>query len=458
MAKTFKDLLTRVDRGAWIRFFVALGGLTLAFACAVFSSAASEAGNVIATAVFASLALMLAAGVGVATIPYLGRRVLAGRVRDHLQYDLTREGTAYLVAAVLVGIAALNTANNLLFIVLAAMLAAIGVSGFASAADLRGLELDIDVPSSAFARRPVAVRVRLHNPRHWMPAFSVTVDAPSEKKKKKPGWEWQKSQFTFPKRQRWIELPDYQLRRKATPPKPPKVLTRPVYFTFVVPRGAAEAHVELAFPRRGHYTQDGFTLSTRFPFSFLIKSRRVRLESDLIVYPPLMEPDDLLDVLPLVTGEFVSFARGRGTELYRIREHTPDDLARHVDWKATAKTGSLKVREFTREDERRLRIVFDNAEPGQISPSAYEHAISLAASLACHFYSENVELSFAGANYDGPQDLDSFLRYLALIEPSRADWALEMLQVSSDFNLIITARKPGSIPGPLWESSYVIYM
>jgi len=133
-------------------------------------------------------------------------------------------------------------------------------------------------------------------------------------------------------------------------------------------------------------------------------------------------------------------------------------MARYVDWKATAKTGSLKVREFTREDERRLRVVFDNAEPGQVLPSAYEHAVSLAATLASHFYAENVDLSFAGSNYDGPQDLDSFLRYLALIEPTHSDWMLEMLTVSSDFNLILTARKPGSIPGPLWECSYVIYM
>jgi uncharacterized protein (DUF58 family) len=458
MAKLFKSLVAKVDREAWLRFFLALAGLALAFASAVFSSAASEAGNVMATAVFASVALFLAGVVGVLTVPYLARRVVAARVRDHFHYEFTREGIVYLIAALLIGVAALNTANNLLFIILAAMLAAVFVSGIASAAILRRLELDIAVPSNAFAGRPVGVRVRVQNPRHWIPSFSVTVDAPGEKKKRSSGWEWQKSQFVFPKRRRWLQLPDYQLRRKPSLPKPAKVLTRPVYFTFIAPKSTGEAHVELAFPRRGHYSQDSFSLSTRFPFSFLTKSRRVHLDRELVVYPALMEPDDLLDVLPLVTGEFVSFVRGRGTELYRIRDHTADDMARYVDWKATAKTGSLKVREFTREDERRLRVVFDNAEPGQVLPSAYEHAVSLATTLACHFYAENVDLSFAGSNYDGPQDLDSFLRYLALIEPSPSDWMLEMLPVSSDFNLILTARKPGSIPGPLWECSYVIYM
>jgi uncharacterized protein (DUF58 family) len=133
-------------------------------------------------------------------------------------------------------------------------------------------------------------------------------------------------------------------------------------------------------------------------------------------------------------------------------------MARHVDWKATAKTGSLKVREYTREDERRLRIVFDNPEPGRVSPEAYERGVSLAASLACHFAQENVDLSFAGSNYTGGQRLDDFLRHLALIQPLPSEWVLESMPVSTDFNVILTSRTPGSIPNPIWECSYVVYM
>jgi uncharacterized protein (DUF58 family) len=190
----------------------------------------------------------------------------------------------------------------------------------------------------------------------------------------------------------------------------------------------------------------------------LIKSRSVALERELVVYPAMVEPDDLLQILPQITGEYMSFVRGRGSELYRIREHTPDDLARYVDWKATAKTGSLKVREYTREDERRLRIVFDNPEPGRVSPASYERAVSLAASLACHFAQENVDLAFAGSGYTGAHRLDDFLRHLALIQPQQSDWVLESMPVSTDFNVILTSRTPGSIPNPIWECSYVIYM
>jgi uncharacterized protein (DUF58 family) len=458
MANLFKSLGVNIDREAWVRFFLALAGLALAFAAAIFSAAASEAGNVLATAVFASSALILSGVVGVLTVPYLARRVVAARVRAALHYELTREGTAYLVVILVIGVAALNTANNLLFIVLAAMLSAIVVSGIASAAVLRGLELDVDIPQNAFAGRPITVRVTLHNPRLWTPSFSVSVQAPTDDKKKRRRWEWEKTRFTFPKRRQWLQLPDYTLRRKLLLPPPPKILTRPVYFAFVPAGQTSAAQVELVFPRRGQYSQEGFRVSTRFPFSFLVKSRSVPLERELLVYPAMIEPDDLLEILPLVTGEYMSFVRGRGSELYRIREHTPDDMVRYVDWKATAKTGSLKVREFTREDERRLRVVFDNPEPGRVSPEAYERAVSLAASLASHFAEENVDLSFAGSNYDGSQRFDDFLRHLALIEPQPSDWVLESMPVSTDFNIILTSRTPGSIPNAIWECSYVIYM
>jgi uncharacterized protein (DUF58 family) len=455
----FKSILANVDREAWQRFFMGVAGLGLAFTAAVFSSVARERGNVLATAIFAISALFLALIVGLLTVPFLARRVAAARMKDAFDFELTRVGMVYLLVCLVIGIAAVNTANNLLFIVLAAMLAAIGVSGISSAAVLRRLELDVILPRNAFARVPVQIRVNLINPRLWMPAFSVKVFSPVDKKKQRRGWEWNKTEFAFPKKKRWVRMPDYTLSRKSAPPVPARILTRPVYFTFVAPQDTAGTELEVAFPRRGHYSQEGFSIATRFPFSFLVKSRKVRLERDLMVYPSLLEPDDFLDVLPMITGDFVSFMRGRGTELYRIREATPQDPGRFVDWKATAKTGHLKVREFTREDERRLRLVFDNPEPGHVSMPAYERAISMAASLACHFNTENIDLSYAGSCYDGGLHLADFLRYLATVQPdSRDPQFLDALPVSQDYNVILTSRKPGSLPSALWHSSYVIYM
>src|SRR6266700_3351965 len=96
----------------------------------------------------------------------------------------------------------------------------------------------------------------------------------------------------------------------------------------------------------------------------------------------------------------------------------PEDSARHVDWKATAKSGSLKVREFAREDERKLCIAFDNPEAGSISEKEYERAVDLAASLAWHFSSEAAEVSYLIPGRPRSRDLHEFLAWLALVEPA----------------------------------------
>src|SRR5690242_11778346 len=106
----------------WVRFLLALVGLILAFGAALFSTVA--------------------------------RQVAGERVRDAFDYDVTRVGIIYVLTILLIGIAALNTGNNLLYVIVAAMLAAILVSGVASAVVLEDLELDIGLPEQVFAGRP----------------------------------------------------------------------------------------------------------------------------------------------------------------------------------------------------------------------------------------------------------------------------------------------------------------
>jgi uncharacterized protein (DUF58 family) len=200
-------------------------------------------------------------------------------------------------------------------------------------------------------------------------------------------------------------------------------------------------------------------LATRFPFSFLVKTRRIVLAREVLVYPSVEATDDLLEILPMITGEFEVFVRGRGNDLYRIREHMPEDSARHVDWKASAKSGSLKVREFTREDERRLRLVFDNPAPGLVSESAYERGVAIAASLGWHFAAENTDLSFVAQGYAGSRDIYDFLAHLATVAPTTGESLISQLSTGGDdYNIVLTAQPRGSIPTALWASSYFVFL
>jgi uncharacterized protein (DUF58 family) len=441
----------------WLRFLVAIVGLALAFAAALFSTVLGESGNLWATIILASAALVLAALVGVTTVPYLARQVVASRIRDAMDYDVTRAGVTYIVITVVIGVAAINTGNNLLYIIVAALLSAILVSGIASAVVLRNLELEIHLPEHIFAGRPALARVVLRNQSRWLPSFSVRV-VPAKRRVKK-SWRWEPYTFAVPRNRppegQWIRLRDRRLRLVVSKPERP-ILQRAVYFPFLAASQELRADLEICFPARGRYQDNDFGLATRFPFAFLTKTRRIALAREVIVFPSVETPEAFLKVLPMVTGEFETFVRGRGYDLYRIREYMPEDSARHVDWKATARTGALKVREFSREDERKLRVVFDNPMPGTLTSEAYEQAVHLAASLGWHFYHEDAEISFVASGLEPTSDVFGFLRHLALAEPQQVTSILERLRPSDDYNVIVTARDRSQMPANLAARSYIV--
>ena len=466
----------------WIKFLLALVGLGLAFGAALISTAWGEAGNLWASVILASLALLMAAFVGLVTVPYLARRVALERLRQTFHYEVTKAGVIYVLVTLVIGIAALNTGNNLLYIVVAAMLAAILVSGLVSALVLRGLELEVRLPEHMFAGRPVLGRVVLRNPRRILPSFSIRV-VPAHKKKEKKirkQWKWERTTFTFPLNRapenQWVRLRDWRVRRVDVAPPPPGIFEGMIYFPYLPPGADLTADLELRFDRRGRYCESSFGVATRFPFAFLTKTREIALEREILVYPAIQPPDELFEILPLVRGEWESFQRGRGSDLYRIREYMPEDSARHVDWKATAKSGALKVREFSREDERKLCIVFDNPATGLISAPAYERAVNLAASLAWHFSSQDAEVSFALSGHGRGTDVHEFLARLAVIEAQqdaetlrpqngklrnvlREDVLREInLGSTGEYNIVLTARPRGSLPTALWNCSYFLFL
>ena len=109
-------------------------------------------------------------------------------------------------------------------------------------------------------------------------------------------------------------------------------------------------------------------------------------------------------------------------------------------------------------DERKLRIVFDNPGPGNVSEQAYENAVTAAASLSWHFAEANAELSFVAQDYQGGAEVYDFLEYLATVAPQTGSSVLDHLEISGDYNIILTTRPRASIPANLWACSYFIFV
>ncbi|MBI4458548.1 MAG: DUF58 domain-containing protein [Acidobacteria bacterium] len=445
----YRAYLERLDRPGWKKFASAMVALAVAFLLAVYSNIFAESGRLIATGLSASLALLLAGYVALTAVPYLARRTRLQWLRVRIDYEVTREGWAFVALIFVLAIAGLNTGNNLLYLVLASFLAAILMSGVLSLAVLTGVDLEVLLPAHVFARRPVPARLRLENRKRWVPSFSIAFSGTAEKASQK-------------KRRSRSKKPG-----PTAPPEPDRrILRQPLYFPFLPAGRSVTRSVELRFPRRGLYREEGFVLSTRFPFGFLEKRLRLPASHDLWVYPAVEPTEEFYEILPLLSGEIETFQRGRGHDLYSIRDMLPTDSARHVDWKASARTGTLKVREFTREDERRLQLILDRRVASS-SPEAleqFEAAVEFCACLAWHFYEVDAQLQFLSDGFETRmartgEIIYDILKFLAALEPSFEPPRTPPILGTDEnvFRIICTAAPRGSAPTALWSRSYFIF-
>src|SRR6266545_3565038 len=102
---------------------------------------------------------------------------LRGAILRRVKYKITRGGLLFTLAVLLVGISAVVSANNLLFLILAMMLSTLLVSGFLSRLSLAGLQLDFTVPPHISAGRTVAASIYIRNLKSWIPSFSIHLTA-----------------------------------------------------------------------------------------------------------------------------------------------------------------------------------------------------------------------------------------------------------------------------------------
>ena len=175
------------------------------------------------------------------------------------------------------------------------------------------------------------------------------------------------------------------------------------------------------------------------------------LLSQALVYPSVEATPEFLDVLPGIQGAIESLAKGRGQDLYALRGYLPTDSARHVHWKASARLGSLMVREFAREDDCQVLLVFDPYSPAAIAWSFHERGAFL------QYRSAGIEVPLAPAR----KNIFAVLRHLAIVQPLRADPGSDPLSEFAvdpeSFKLIVTGQKRGTISPGIWNSSYVIF-
>ena len=442
MLPTISRLWAKADHSAVRAFLLSMTALVAALLLALYSGAAAELGQLAIATTSAVAALAIAGWVGITLVPILAKRTPLRWIGYKMEYRVTLEGWIYLAGIVFVALAALNTGNNLLFLILSSLIAMVLMSGILSSITLSGVSMRLVLPEHIFAGQPVRAMVELENEKLTLPSFSLRVEA---------------------------------TKTKHAPAA--ALLNTPVYFPYLPKHDSVQQTIPVTFPRRGVYRQEAFRIVTRFPFGFLRKARQLNLKTEALVYPSVEPSPEYLEILQGLQGALESITKGRGQDLYALRGYVPTDSARHVHWKASARSGSLMVREFTREDDCRILLVLDphlreeefsqmKQEPSAINEH-FERAVTICASLVWHFYERNSLLQFRTASVEtllAPADelIFAILHHLALAQPLPPDpeqkFMADLAALPDLFKIIVTCKPHGSIPASVWSSSYVIFL
>ncbi|HSL05830.1 MAG TPA: DUF58 domain-containing protein [Nitrospiraceae bacterium] len=254
---------------------------------------------------------------------------------------LTSEGTKFLLFTFGIGLAAINTGNNLFYLLLAMMLSLIVISGLLSEHCLRRLEFRRHVPDLIIANEPTTLTLSVANRNRHLPSFSLRL------------FDVVEGQDV-----------DRGLAIHLLPAQSSVLLSYPLLAT-----------------KRGWIRLEATRAQTLFPFGLFLKKGRYPTEAHLLVSPPI-KPLTVRFVDELVgEGQGESLPRrGDGTQLYNLRLYRSGDDSRAIHWMTTARTSQLIVRETEAEDQRRIIVVLSIVAPEECE-SLFERSVTFVASL-----------------------------------------------------------------------------
>jgi uncharacterized protein (DUF58 family) len=252
----------------------------------------------------------------------------------------TRAGWLFFAITLGVGFAAMNTGNNLLYMVLSLLLAFLVLSGVLSESALRGLSVRRRLPRELFAGAPAPVGIEIHNAQRRVPSFAIVVE---------------------------------DLLAGGSP-------AGRVFALRVGPGGTVTRSYALTPAARGELAFRGFRVATRFPFGLFSKAMRLDVPGAALVYPAIAPAPLARETQGRETGESAVGTRGESASAASLRAFAPGDSHRRVHWRASWRRGQLLVRE--REGQQRSQHVVTLRTRGATPGEAFERAVRRAASDA----------------------------------------------------------------------------
>lgn len=309
--------------------------------------------------------------------------VFVRRSFRHRSTRVTSEGLQFLIFTLAIGIAAINTGNNLFYLPLAMMLSLILISGIVAEYCLRRLEFHRHLPDLIVVNQPATATLVVKNRKSSLPSFSLVIFDVSDGR---------------------------DLDRGVTVHHLPSGASQLVSYPFLA-------------RRRGRLHLEGVRVATEFPFGLFMKKALYQVEGTAIVCPEIIPlSENLLRGLMSAGQEQGLHRRGHGSDLYNLRLYHAGDDSRSIHWPTTARTSQLTVRETEAEEQRRATVHLPTTAPASHDVT-FEQAVSVAASLVQHLSHQGYLVRLiAGSTCSvfgqGDAHLYDLLRMLALCERS----------------------------------------
>lgn len=313
-------------------------------------------------------------------------------------FKLTKGGWIFILYTIGVGAGAINTGNNLLYLLFGVFLGLILASGVLSDLDLWGVRVNWAFPDAFEAGKPNAIQLTCHNRKKWFPVISLTIQMRGLIQGKEIQFE------TF--------LP--ALGKK-------EIVNKDILFTPL---------------SRGLFELTGVRLGTGFPFGLLKKSWALLERASgpaVYVYPRTF---DLFweDIAPFLTEknfDTPTDKRGDGTTLLGVREFIPGDNPKRIHWKSSAKRGGELwfVREM--EEERQTGVHLEWPSKERFKEMSDEHAeelICFTASLIRSLDQRGIQNKFLNFIDTKPK-----MEFLAVVVPREYDFQRPMEKEEDEF-------------------------
>ena len=166
----------------------------------------------------------------------------------------TREGKRFFLAAFLIALAAFNTGNNLIYLILSMMLAILFLSIIVLKINMRKLVLKVYQDNPVYADTPASIAMTMANKKR-IASRSVKVMSSG-------------------------------------------IASEGIYFPLIAGRSEVTGSLPVIFRKRGIYRYGDFLIESGYPFIFFTKRVFTSVKGEIIVYPGIKDIDRLSPPFP----------------------------------------------------------------------------------------------------------------------------------------------------------------